>query len=232
VIRGADPWDRETPSPAGFALQEHGAVLVKRGANALGTNQMNQHADEKARTPRNLIAARVPADLVSPFHRFNTAEKEALRALGGSDDPADQRRALAYLRTAPDYNRAFIMETADVLIPRRSQHVRWGTLLLVGDFCEAHPDEVWPLVVRWGSVESKDIRIGIACCVLEHLLEHHFQAYFPKAQQILASGNRRFRLTLQTCWRLGQAEEPANQAAIGDLMAPLAGRPLSADEQA
>jgi hypothetical protein len=45
--------------------------------------------------------------------------------------------------------------------------------------------------------------------------------YFQQSVDLIAGGNRRFRLTLQACWKLGQAAEPDNTAAFDAFIASL-----------
>jgi len=96
------------------------------------------------------------------------------------------------------------------MIPDRSTYVRWQALLMLGQHAKRHPDEIWPSVLKWGTVQNRDIRQGVACCILEHVLEHHFDPYFDRALSHIACGHRRFAYTLAYCWRFGQAESPVN----------------------
>lgn len=43
--------------------------------------------------------------------------------------------------------------------------------------------------------------------VREHLIEHHFDAYFPRPRERIRAGDRRLRDTLDRCWAFGQAKE-------------------------
>lgn len=161
-------------------------------------------------------------------HHYNVAEQNSLRRLAASPNIADAKLCFDYLFAASeftfdegDFNRngLLIVELADALIPSRSNRIRWGTLSLLSPFCESHPEQLWPLVVKWGPVRSEDIRGGVACCVLEHILEYNFRAYFERCKQIILSGNKRFVLTLSTCAKFGQAEEPVNSAAFDAFLA-------------
>lgn len=98
----------------------------------------------------------------------------------------------------------------DELIPDRSQYVRWQSLLLLGYFVESNPELIWSQVLKWACVKNEDIRSGIACCVLEHILQHHFVEYFPKLKALIESGNKLLADTLSYCWKFGDTEKPAN----------------------
>ncbi len=169
---------------------------------------------------RNRIEARIfPLDLDRIV--FTKEEKQSIRALAASTKLADRRRAFDYLRSGQwvDRNKRFILEMCDRLIPDRSPYVRGQSLLLIGDsYAETEPEVIWPLVVKWGSVPNRDIRVRVACYVLEHILEYHFQDYFPRVKELIESGNRRFALTLSICWRLGEAAEPENKKMFDELV--------------
>jgi hypothetical protein len=93
---------------------------------------------------------------------------------------------------------------------------RWQAIIAVGEFIESNPDEVWRFVARWGVHPDPDLQSAIATCLLEHLLEHHFDDVFPRVEK-LARTNENFAQTLRGCWRLGQASRPANAARFEKL---------------
>jgi hypothetical protein len=97
---------------------------------------------------------------------------------------------------------------------------RWQAIIAVGEFVESNPDEVWEFAARWGVHPDDDLQAAIATCVLEHLLEHHFDHVFPRAEQ-LARENGNFAETLRQCWRFGQATHPANGARLEKLRSEL-----------
>src|SRR5688500_1993059 len=82
----------------------------------------------------------------------------------------------------------------------RSDNVRWQAAIALGEFAESNPEFIWPLVVKHGSRRHADVRMAIATCVLEHILEHHFNRFFPRVQ-MLARLNRWFYDTFQSCWQ-------------------------------
>lgn len=86
---------------------------------------------------------------------------------------------------------------------------RWDMACMLGQYVEDEPDEVWPFVERWGSSDVEDTRMAIASCVLEHLLEYHFDAIFPRVEA-RALADPRFADTFCGCWKFGLSEEPAN----------------------
>jgi hypothetical protein len=50
------------------------------------------------------------------------------------------------------------------------------------------------------------MRIAVATVLLEHLLEHHFDAYFPRLKDLIEAGSVMLADTLARCWAFGQAE--------------------------
>lgn len=90
-----------------------------------------------------------------------------------------------------------------------SESERWAAAAELGEYVYEHPAEVWPLVLRHGSSEVEDMRSAIATNVLEHILEHHFDKFFPLLEQEILKGNENLRATLRLCWKFGQSLDPA-----------------------
>jgi len=157
-----------------------------------------------------ILSSKSPSDLVHV--RFNRSEQESLLRLYLRGDLRTRRLCVDYLRAGLGVrgNRRFILKMCDRMIPDRSTYIRWQALLMFGQHAERHPDEIWPSVLKWGTVQNRDIRQGVACCILEHVLEHHFDPYFDRALSHIACGHRRFAYTLAYCWRFGQAGSPLN----------------------
>jgi hypothetical protein len=111
---------------------------------------------------------------------------------------------------------------ADALLPgipapRDKRDHRWQAIIKVATFIHTNPEEVWQFVERWGRSKQADVRGAIATCVLEHILESHFEEFFPRAAE-LARRDRRFADTLQTCFLLGRAKLPQNREAFEKLV--------------
>ena len=100
----------------------------------------------------------------------------------------------------------------DAQLASTDENTRWQAAIALGAYCETEPEVIWPLTVKWGSANEEDVRAAISTCVLEHILEYHFDEYFPKTEQIIYGGNKNFALTFRTCWRFGQAKSPENAA--------------------
>ncbi len=91
---------------------------------------------------------------------------------------------------------------------------RWRAMLDINnEFIKTHPEEIWPFVLRWGKHPQTDLRDAIACCLLEHLLEHHFNLLFPRVREA-ANKSPRFADTLRRCYWMGEAAWPSNAATL------------------
>ena len=107
---------------------------------------------------------------------------------------------------------------AEAMLSSADNDTRWQGAILLGQFCETAPETIWPSVVRWGSSTDDDMRTAIATCVLEHVLEHHFDLFFDRSRAIIAAGNQAVADTLRQCWRFGQTELPANKTRLDELL--------------
>ena len=97
---------------------------------------------------------------------------------------------------------------------------RWQAIIEVGNFVPEEPEAVWPFVLRWGSHGDDDLRAAIATCLLEHLLEHHFDLIFPRVEAV-AKSNLFFAKTTAQCWKFGKAKEPQRAKRFDRLRAEL-----------
>lgn len=129
------------------------------------------------------------------------------------------------VRTMSDVRRA-LAEAERVLQepvrPAGEIDPRWHVLIDVADFVRSSPEEIWPFVRRWGGCEDEDVRAAVATCLLEHLLEHHFDTVFPLVEE--AVEDALFADTFCLCWKFGQSELPANAARFDRLRTQLASR--------
>jgi len=90
--------------------------------------------------------------------------------------------------------------------PDGEEDPRWQAIIKIGNFVEEEPEAIWPFVLKWGSHEDEDLRAAVATCLLEHLLEYHFDLIFPRVEAA-ARANERFGMTIAQCWKLGAASE-------------------------
>lgn len=95
---------------------------------------------------------------------------------------------------------------------------RWQAIIQVAEHISDDPEAVWSFIDRWGKHADADLRSAIATCGLEHLLEDHFEQFFPRVAAA-ARSNANFADTVLRCWKLGQAESPANAARFDSLRA-------------
>lgn len=106
------------------------------------------------------------------------------------------------------------VEAAEKILPGEvapdgQEDPRWQAIMLIEDFVEDEPEAILPFVLKWGVHEVEDIRWAIACLLLEHLLEFHFELIFPRVQKA-AIANPLFADTFLKSWKLGQAKEEPN----------------------
>lgn len=96
-----------------------------------------------------------------------------------------------------------------VAAPDGEVDLRWQAIIAIGDFVETDPEPIWQFVECWGCCADEDLRAAVATCLLEHLLEHHFELIFPRVEG-LAGRDRHFLDTFKGCSKFGQSTWPAN----------------------
>jgi|SRR5580704_13769437 hypothetical protein len=117
------------------------------------------------------------------------------------------------------------LAVAEQLLPGRpapegTMDARWQAIIEVAMFAEREPEVIWPFVLKWGSHEDEDVRAAIATCLLEHLLQYHFDLIFPKVA-LAARSSEFFAKTTAMCWKFGEAAEPARAAQFDVLRAEI-----------
>jgi hypothetical protein len=101
--------------------------------------------------------------------------------------------------------------------PEGAEDPRWQAIIDVGNYIESDPEPLWAFIARWGTHEDEDLRAAIATCLLEHLLDAHFDLIFPRLAA-LATSNALFADTFSRCWKCGEARRPENAARFDDLV--------------
>lgn len=122
----------------------------------------------------------------------------------------------------PDF--AATVTRAEALRATGDEAKLWEGATLLGEFAATAPDAIWPMIVRFASSDDAEVRSAIAACVLEHVLEHHFERYFAQSQQLIAAGNQQFADTFSSCWAFGQTELPDNKRRFDTLTQQIRGQ--------
>ncbi len=76
---------------------------------------------------------------------------------------------------------------------------RWQALIVVGEFLDCAPGEVWKVIEQYGTSADADMRAGVGCVLLEHLLEKFDRRYRARVNR-LAARSVEFANTLAYCW--------------------------------
>jgi hypothetical protein len=94
---------------------------------------------------------------------------------------------------------------------------RWQVIIEVSEYIGSHPLEVWAFARRWGTHASADLRAAVATCLVEHLLERHFERIIPLVEEA-CDQSKRFADTVTMCWQFGRTKIPKNQKRFKRLL--------------
>jgi hypothetical protein len=130
-----------------------------------------------------------------------------LAKLTASTRAAERLQALQIMREQIEAGRqpGGYLEVARRLIGDADNTCRWQALIVVGEYVLANPEVVWQVICEHGVSEDEDMRNGVATVLLEHLLEYHFDLYFPRLKERIEAGALLLADTLARCWAFGQA---------------------------
>lgn len=85
------------------------------------------------------------------------------------------------------------------LVPDSDNNCRWQSLIVISELIRTRPELVWEIVSKFGDSNDEDMRMAIACVLLEHLIDHDFDIYFTKVRELIRRGRYRFIDTLEFC---------------------------------
>ena len=85
------------------------------------------------------------------------------------------------------------------LIMDSDNDCRWQAMIVVGEYIDCDPEAVWEVVLEHGESPDEDMRAAVATVLLEHLLDSHFEAYFPRLKKKIDSGSPLLFDTFRLC---------------------------------
>jgi hypothetical protein len=101
---------------------------------------------------------------------------------------------------------------------------RWQAIIAVGEFIESDPIPVSEFALKWARRRGRDLGTAIHCCLIEHLLEHHFELVFPRMRKAARESARVADLFIDL-WKspfvFGQATQPDNLKRLRRLSSEL-----------
>jgi len=96
------------------------------------------------------------------------------------------------------------------------QDPRWQAIIKIGKYVRSQPEKIWQFTAKWGKHRNEDLRMAVATCLLEHLLQFHFDLIFPKVRYLVFR-NRFFADTFTLCGKFGQTKKADNLKRFHDL---------------
>ncbi len=88
-----------------------------------------------------------------------------------------------------------------VAAPEGETDERWQRIIDIAAYLQSDPEPVWAFVLRWGNHEDEDLRMAVGTCLLEHLLQAHFDSIFPRVER-QATSDPLFADTFLVCRRI------------------------------
>ena len=132
---------------------------------------------------------------------------DTLAKMAASSSPSERLESLRIMREhiesggrPEDY-----LAVARPLVADADNDCRWQALIVVGECIQSSPEAVWDVICQHGVSDDEDMRAGVATVLLEHLLEYHFDAYFPRLKVRIEGGSELLADTLSRCSPFGQA---------------------------
>lgn len=100
-----------------------------------------------------------------------------------------------------------VIEVARRLLGDSDNDCRWQAGIVIGQFIDSHPTEVWDVITEIGPCADDDMLDLLGTVLLEHLLEKHFEAFIEQLETRINAGDLWLRSVLLRCWRFDQSDE-------------------------
>lgn len=151
---------------------------------------------ESNKTDKQLLLAVKKANKTSDY--FNIIK---LKELLSSSKPSARLFALEIIRNQIKKSnlKKSYYSLSKRLIEDSDNNCRWQSLIIIGEYLDKYPDDIFKIIIRYGLSEDEDMRTAIAKILLEHLLEKYFEKYFSLYKNISRS-NSYLLDTLSRCW--------------------------------
>jgi hypothetical protein len=148
--------------------------------------------------------------------RCASKTESEVTALARSNQVSDRLVALMIMQTRASEHHSIrpYLDTARRLIHDADNNCRWQALILVGEGIAREPELVWEVISEEGSFYDDDMRMGVATILLEHLLNEHFEDYFPLVCERVLSGDEHFAKTVKSCW----ISDPTHKKRVENLL--------------
>src|SRR5690606_15973339 len=85
------------------------------------------------------------------------------------------------------------------IIEDSNNNCRWQSIIIIGEFLDNYPDDIFKIIVKYGSSKDEDMRTAISTILLEHLFEKDFKKYFNLYKKY-SKNNSNLLDTLSKCW--------------------------------
>jgi hypothetical protein len=93
---------------------------------------------------------------------------------------------------------------------------RWQAIIEVETFVDSQPEAVWEFAKRWGKHPQQDLRTAVGVCLVEALLEQHFELLFPRVREAVRASSR-LADTFSRAWWYGFKEGSPQRDALEKL---------------
>jgi len=105
---------------------------------------------------------------------------------------------------------------------------RWQAIIKIGEFNRRAPRTVWTFIAKWGCHSDRDLRAAVGTCLLEHLLEYHFEDYITLVEDLAARDPNFADTVLCYCSEFGRTQLPQNRKRLRALNQKLFNQRLKA----
>jgi len=136
--------------------------------------------------------------------RIDTGQLSAdqLRTLLAASDSQQRLLGLVAMRVLIEHGQppSVYLGLAEPLIEDSDSACRWQACIVVSEAIPSSPDAVWSAILAHSSAADDDLMSALGCVLLEELLQHDFDTYFPRLKRAVWNGLYNLQIILDMCW--------------------------------
>lgn len=146
----------------------------------------------------------IPTRIMNEVQFSDLLDIEIIKSKLCSTDREERLCALLHIRHLINHDRIIsdLFELAVRHIEDIDSDCRWQAIIIIGEFLNTRQEDIWKIIITFGSSDNGDIRTAIATVLLEHFFEENsnlFDIKFETISHEISKGNKNLINTLSIC---------------------------------
>lgn len=142
--------------------------------------------------------------IMGKVRNSKTPDVQTIKTDLSSSDSDTRLSALLHIRRSIESSgqQNELFELAKIHITDSDNDCRWQSIIIIGQFLDNRQQDIWEIILHFGSSNDSDMRTAIATILLEHIFEHNpdsFEKRFKDLKEEIQKGNKNLLDTFSLC---------------------------------